>query len=116
VAQPSTTYAPGDPTATILYAIVREHFETFRAQAASLRDGDGLPKFVEQEFRDSCGAAVWPAASLVFGAPPAGSIGSSPSRARAAASARAAAVGGWRSGPRIWSITSYPTCRYANGS
>jgi transposase-like zinc-binding protein/putative transposase len=52
VAQPSTTYAPGDPTATVLYGIVREHFETFRAQAASLRDGDGLPKFVEQEFRD----------------------------------------------------------------
>jgi hypothetical protein len=52
VARPSTTYEPGDPTATVLYGIVREHFETFRAQAASLRDGDGLPKFVEQEFRD----------------------------------------------------------------
>ena len=52
VAQPSTTYEPGDPTSTVLYGIVRDHFETFRAQAASLRDGDGLPKFVEQEFRD----------------------------------------------------------------
>ena len=47
VAQPSTTYEPGDPT-TVLYGIVRDHFETFRTQAASLRDGDGLPKFVEQ--------------------------------------------------------------------
>jgi hypothetical protein len=30
---------------------VRDHFETFRAHAASLRDDDGLPRFVEQEFR-----------------------------------------------------------------
>ncbi len=52
MAQPSTTYELGDPTSTVLYGIVREHFETFRAQAASLRHGDGLPKFVEQEFRD----------------------------------------------------------------
>jgi hypothetical protein len=52
VAQPSTTYEPSDPTSTVLYGIVRDHFETFRTQAASLRDGDGLPKFVEQEFRD----------------------------------------------------------------
>ncbi len=33
------------------------HFETFRAQAASLRDGEGLPRFVEREFREflTCG-------------------------------------------------------------
>ena len=38
--------------------MVRDHFETFRAQAADLRDGEGLPGFVEQEFRDflQCGA------------------------------------------------------------
>jgi hypothetical protein len=35
----------------VLYRIVREHFETFRAQAATLRDGEGLPRFVEEEFR-----------------------------------------------------------------
>ena len=36
---------------------MREHVETFCAQAALLRDGDGLPRFVEQEFRDflDCG-------------------------------------------------------------
>ena len=32
--------------------MVRDHFETFRAQAAGLRDGEGLPRFVEQEFRE----------------------------------------------------------------
>ena len=32
--------------------------ETFRTQAASLRDGEGLPRFVEHEFRDflRCGS------------------------------------------------------------
>ena len=35
-----------------LYQIVLDHFETFRSQAASIRDGEGLPRFVEQEFRD----------------------------------------------------------------
>jgi hypothetical protein len=36
----------------VLYRVVRDHFETFRVQAASLREGEGLPRFVEQEFRD----------------------------------------------------------------
>ncbi|MDO8793425.1 MAG: transposase, partial [Vicinamibacterales bacterium] len=36
---------------------MHDHFEAFREQAASLRDGEGLPRFVEQEFRDflQCG-------------------------------------------------------------
>ena len=40
-----------------MYRLVRDHFETFRAQAAHVRDGQGLPRFVEQEFRDflTCG-------------------------------------------------------------
>jgi len=57
VGAPSTTYEPRHPAQSLLYQIVRDHFETFRAQAASLRDGEGLPRFVEQEFRDflQCG-------------------------------------------------------------
>ena len=38
---------------------MRDHFETFRAQAADLRDGEGLPGgIVEQEFHKflQCGA------------------------------------------------------------
>jgi Putative transposase len=46
LAQPSTAYAPGDPTSTVVNGIIRDHFETFRVQAASLRDGEGLPRFV----------------------------------------------------------------------
>ena len=51
------SYEPRCPAQGALYQIVRDHFEIFRAQAASLRDGEGLPRFVEQEFRDflQCG-------------------------------------------------------------
>jgi hypothetical protein len=57
MAAPSTSYKARCPAQGALYQIVNDHFETFRAQAASLRDGEGLPKFVEQEFRDflQCG-------------------------------------------------------------
>ncbi|MGB7217443.1 MAG: transposase [Vicinamibacterales bacterium] len=51
MARPSSAYAPRDPTSSVLHQIVREHFETFRAHAAVQRDGDGLPRFVEEEFR-----------------------------------------------------------------
>ncbi len=36
---------------SVLYQVVRDHYETFRAQAAALRDGEGLPRFIEKEFR-----------------------------------------------------------------
>ena len=50
MALPSVEYTPRDPGGSILQQIVREHFETFRAEAAHLRDGEGLPRFVEEEF------------------------------------------------------------------
>ena len=43
-------YTPRDPMASVLYAVVREHVETFRVGAARLRDGQGLPRFVDAEF------------------------------------------------------------------
>jgi hypothetical protein len=52
VAAPSTIYEPRCPAQGALYQIVHDHFETFRAQAGSLREGEGLPRFVEQEFRN----------------------------------------------------------------
>ena len=52
MALPSARYEPRRPAEGVLHQIVQTHFETFRAQAASLRDGEGLPRFVEQEFRD----------------------------------------------------------------
>jgi hypothetical protein len=51
VVRPSFEYARRDPGGSVLYQIVRDYFETFRVEAARLRDGDGLPRFVEAEFR-----------------------------------------------------------------
>ena len=57
MARPSSVYEPRDPQATVLHAIVRDHFEAFRAHTATMRDGEGLPSFVELEFREflNCG-------------------------------------------------------------
>jgi hypothetical protein len=46
----SLEYEPRSAATTVLYQIVRDHFETFRAQAAQLSDGEGLPTFVERAF------------------------------------------------------------------
>jgi hypothetical protein len=51
VVRSSLEYARRDPGGSLLYQIVRDHFETFCVEAARLRDGDGLPRFVEAEFR-----------------------------------------------------------------
>jgi len=50
MALPSGAYAPREPAASVLYQVVRDHYETFRVEAARLRDGEGLPRFVEDEF------------------------------------------------------------------
>jgi hypothetical protein len=52
VASSSAAYEARRPGDTLLYRIVQEHWETFRADAGRLRDGDGLPGFVEDEFRN----------------------------------------------------------------
>ena len=46
VGSPSTVYQPRTPSQGVLYQVVRDHFETFRAQAAGLRNGEGLPRLV----------------------------------------------------------------------
>ena len=57
MAPPSVDYAPRDPSADVLHRVVREHLQTFLAEAAYLRDGEGVPRFVEEEFRTflACG-------------------------------------------------------------
>ena len=47
----SATSQPRAPDQQVLFQVVRDHFETFRAEAATIRDGEGLPRFVEEEFR-----------------------------------------------------------------
>jgi len=50
MALPSGAYAARDPAASVLYRVVRDHYETFWVEAARLRDGEGLPRFVQEEF------------------------------------------------------------------
>ena len=52
MASPSVSYEPRAAAQSVLYRIVRDHLETFLAQAAHVGDGGGVPGFVEQEFRD----------------------------------------------------------------
>ncbi|HVL66868.1 MAG TPA: transposase [Vicinamibacterales bacterium] len=52
MARPSVSYEPRDPAGSVLHRIVQDHLETFLEQAARLRDGDGVPPFVERAFRD----------------------------------------------------------------
>ena len=48
---PAAEYTPRDPSASVLYTIVRDHVETFRTEAARMRDNGRLPRFVDDEFR-----------------------------------------------------------------
>ena len=49
--RPSSAYSPKSPARGVLYQVVRDHFETFRAEAAGIHDREGLPRFIEEEFR-----------------------------------------------------------------
>jgi len=53
----AASYQPRAMEGTVLHRVVREHFETFRAEIAARTDGGGLPRFVEREFREflTCG-------------------------------------------------------------
>jgi hypothetical protein len=43
-------YRRHEPEKSVLHSIIREHLETFLAQARRLH-GDGCPRFIEREFR-----------------------------------------------------------------
>jgi ribosomal protein S27AE len=47
----SPDYTPKAPAQAVLHQVVRDHFETFRAEAARVYERDGLPGFIEEEFR-----------------------------------------------------------------
>jgi len=46
------TYAPRDPSQTVLYTVIAEHLETFLASLADDPEATGLPAYVEREFYD----------------------------------------------------------------
>jgi hypothetical protein len=43
----SAEYRPRRPQDGVVYRVVREHYETFRADAAARRDGEPLPRFID---------------------------------------------------------------------
>jgi len=55
LAQP--TYRPRDAEHAVLHAVINEHLETFLREAIERGNGSGLPRFVEDEFREflTCG-------------------------------------------------------------
>jgi len=57
VALPSVDDNPRDPAADVLHRVVREQLQTFLVDAAHQRVGEGVPRFVEEEFQAflSCG-------------------------------------------------------------
>src|SRR5215471_18620850 len=46
------TYAPRDPSGTVLYHVIAEHLETFLASLNDDPDATGLPAYVQREFYD----------------------------------------------------------------
>jgi hypothetical protein len=46
------TYAPRDPSQTVLYTVIAEHLETFLASLADDPEATGLPAYVQREFDD----------------------------------------------------------------
>ena len=109
VAALAPAYLPRRPTETVLYGLVRQHLESFLAHAREHYDG-GLPRYVEQELRAYLKCGLSRRASRGLTATRAATICSSPSRATAEASARAAAAGAWPTAPRTSSIESCPMC------
>ena len=44
------TYAPRDPSHTVLYTVIADHLETFLASLVADPEATGLPAYVQREF------------------------------------------------------------------
>ena len=97
---------PRNPSASVLYAVVRDHLETFCADVHRQRDGEGLPRFVDQEFRSFLQCGSWREASRGSGVETVARSAWSRSPAKDGASVRAAAAGAWPNARPISSIAS----------
>jgi hypothetical protein len=55
------TYAPRDPSHTVLYTVIADHLETFLASLDADPEATGLPAYVEREFYDylRCGILAY---------------------------------------------------------
>jgi glutaredoxin 2 len=60
VARASSTYRPRDAEHSVLHTVMREHLDRFLREVSDRGDGGGLPRFVEQEFREFLTCGVLP--------------------------------------------------------
>jgi hypothetical protein len=61
------TYAPRDPSGTVLYHVIAEHLETFLASLADDPEATGLPAYVQREFYDYLRCGILAHGFLRFG-------------------------------------------------
>ena len=120
MARPSANYEPRRPAGSVLHQIVQDHLETFLSQAARLRDGDGVPRFVEHAFRAflRCGFLAGGFARFHCGDCGLDRLVAFSCKGRALTNltnVRAAVVAAWPNVPRIWSIASSLTYRFDSG-
>src|SRR5687767_13241647 len=73
--RPSSAYRPKTPAQSVLYQVVRDHFETFRAEAGRSTNGTACRDSSRRSFEGSCAADFVLAGSRAFTAARAGSIG-----------------------------------------
>jgi hypothetical protein len=52
-------YRPRDAEHTVLHQVIAEHLEAFLRATAEASEGNGLPQFVEREFRECLGCGLF---------------------------------------------------------
>ena len=105
---PSTAYESRDPTSTLSCRIVRDHFEILRAHAAALGDGEGLPRFLDQELRDFLWCGCLAGGFARFRCTACGLDRLVAFSCNGREFCRDAAAAGWPSARRISSISVFP--------
>jgi Transposase zinc-binding domain len=114
--RPSSAHAPKAPAQGVLYQVVRDHFETFRAEAGRVHERAGLPRFIGEEFRGFLRCGFLAGGFARFHCSGCGLDRLVPFSCKRRAVCPS--CGGRRMAERAptWSITSFQPCLCASGS
>src|SRR5438128_1535602 len=104
------TYAPRDPSHTVLYHVIADHLETFLASLDADPDARGLPAYVERELYDSLQCGILVHGFLRLGCVPTSTRCCFPSAASGGGFVRRVPVGAWSRPPRTWLSGSSARC------
>src|SRR6516165_9076532 len=110
------TYAPRDPSHTVLYTLIADHLETFLASLDANPDATGLPAYVQREFYAYLQCGILAYGFLRLGCDTCPKELLLPSAASGAGFARRVRPGAWPRRRPTSSRASSPGCRPANGS